>query len=172
MIRFRSGRGSGGSWTGRRDRVGALRLDPGPGGGGGDIDFGLKAGLVVVGGDENFLEVLDVIGGKKGDGATAEAAAGHAATIGEAGLAGDFDDGVEFGARDFEIVAEAFVGLIEELAGVGPVVLMEGVDEVEDALVFGDVVADAAGYGVGELGGGGLICLGGNVAKGGRVGAG
>lgn len=51
----------------------------------------------------------------------------------------------------------------------GPVALVEGFGEAEDAVVFGDIVAYAAGYGAGELRGKELVSFEGDVAEGGPV---
>ena len=77
----------------------------------------------------------------KGDGAAAEAAAGHTGAEDTLHLLGGLDQEVELLSGDLVVVLEGLVGLVEVLAGTLVVVVLQALD----ALVGTDVLGDGLG---------------------------
>lgn len=123
--------------------------------------------LFFVGVEDLVGDGLGVVGFDEGDGGSAEASAGHsgAEDVGAAEFDGVFDESVDFGCGDFEVVAHGVVRLDHELADGGPVFVVGGVGGVEGALVFGDDVACAFVDGGIELGLFGVEVFHGGVAQ-------
>jgi hypothetical protein len=112
-----------------------------------------------------LLEGVDRIGVGEGDGAAAEAAAGHASAEDAWDLRCRVDDVVEFGAGDAVVIAEGGVGLEHELAEAREVSCAEGVAGEVDAVLLGGHVANGAEFGVGEQMGHGDELVGGKVGE-------
>lgn len=104
---------------------------------------------------ELVLEVGDGGGVGQGDGAAAEAAAGHSGAEDAGDAHGGVDDEVEFWATDAEVVAEGGVGIEHALAEALEVGVAEGGDGELDAVLFGANVTGGAKFGVGEIACGG-----------------
>ena len=114
------------------------------GGNGGEGGGFFAVGAFGVLGVDGLSEGFNGGGGGECDDAAAEATAGHAGAEDAGNLAGDVDEGVEFGAGDGVIVAEGSVGVVHVFAAGAVVAVGEGVGEVGGAGNFGDDVAGAA----------------------------
>src|ERR1035441_6966262 len=104
----------------------------------GDVEAGL------VGAHNLLLEVWHSVRTEHGDGAAAEAAAGHAGTVDAIDGKRGTDQEIEFGTAHFVVVLEAAVGFHHEAAHAGKVGAGAGIDEIGDARIFGNDVAGAA----------------------------
>ncbi len=98
---------------------------------------------------EHFDEVL-FDGGELGlggedDGATAESGSGEARAE-RSGVERGLGEAIEFGATDFELIAEAAVAFIEDAAEGGGIGGFEGGDGLLDTGGFGNDVEEAAAF--------------------------
>ena len=135
------GAGSAGGAAGLGDGLGDDVDDVGAlSGTGGEDDAVLALDLLVlllqVVHELLLLGLLD-----KGDGAAAEAAAGHTGAEDTLHLLGGLDQEVELLSGDLVVVLEGLVGLVEVLAGTLVVVVLQALD----ALVGTDVLGDGLG---------------------------
>src|ERR1022692_1666489 len=73
-----------------------------------------------------------------GDGAPAEAAAGHAGTVDAIDGKRGIDQEIEFRTAHFVVVLQAAVGFHHEAAHAGKVAAATGIDEIGYARVFGN----------------------------------
>ena len=105
------------------------------------IDFRGDAGGGEVTGAHGIDEGCSVVRGDEVDGATAEASTGEARAKTAGLFIGEVDEGVNLGAGGFEVVAEAKLGFVHELAEAGEVGGAECFDCGQDAVIFGDNVA-------------------------------
>jgi len=125
---------------------------------------------VLVGFGDSCLEGFDKGGVDEVEGAASEAAAGHTASEAAGCALGGFDEGIQFGATDGIIVAEAGVWLGHPRPEVGQDSGGKGLGEAENAMIFGYHMAAAAEDGIGQARAMALEVLQGDITEGADMG--
>lgn len=115
------------------------------------------------------LEGWDCVGLGEGDGAAAEAAAGHASAEDAGDLHRGADNVVEFGAGNAVVVAKGGVGFEHELAEARELACAKGFDGAVNAALLGRDMACGAEFGIAEQVGHGSELVGREIGEMGKV---